>query len=402
MKQAERSTFKLLFYVKRTKVQKSGEIPIYARITINKQRAEFSIGRTIEPGLWDKNKNRLKGHTNLAREVNNYLLTISNKIYNTRRDMLDKGDYVSPKSLSNNFLDKYEQGLTILNLFKEHNVKMKEVVGIKYSKTTPKKYNTCFMHLSNFIKIKRSNIDIPLKFLDLRFINEFDYYLVADAKLQPGSINTMMKALKKIIRMGISDRIILFDPFLGYKSKKVPVKRRFLNPQELKLIENTILDDERLERVRDIFVFTCYTGMSHCDVQGLTKANYQINIGGGKVLVGERQKSNSRYVIPILHKAQKILDKYENWPGNNGKLLPVISNQKMNEYLKEITSTIGLEKNVTCHMGRHTFATTIILSNNVPIESLQAMLAHKDNEQPRGRASRYQKEFVTQTDLFPT
>lgn len=378
MKEVVRSTMNVLFYIKRTKTQRNGNVPVYARITINKIRAEFSTGRTIDPNQWDSKKNRAKGTTEKSKEINEALSGINNKIYNLLREMEYRGDYVSAKTLADEFQGKNERDKTIIQLFKDHNDRMKSTVGLDFAKNTPKKYNTSLKHLKDFLNTKGRGSDIPAKFIDLKFLNDFDHYLTLKAKLQPGSINTVMTAFKKIIRIALAHKIIFHNPFIGYKSKKVQIKRRYLEPAELKLIETSTLNDPKLERVRDFFLFACYTGLSHCDVTKITKDNLQFGISGGLIIQGNRQKTKTPFIIPVLEPAKCILEKYQSWPKIGDKLIPIISNQKTNQYLKDLGEAIGLEKELTFHMARHTFATTVTLSNGIPMETVKTMMAHSD------------------------
>lgn len=377
MKKNERNTFNLLFYIKRTKVLKNGGVPIYARITINKKRAEISLNRSIKPSLWDNKKCIVKGNTFESNEINELIRTIENKVFNLHREMIYNGAHISARALANEYSGKTIKETTLLDMFQEHNEKMVEAIGTEYKKNTFKKYRTAYNHLKNYLSNYTVDQDIPIKHIDLKFINDFDYYLCVKMKLKPSSLNTTIAALKKVTRIAQANKVILSDPFIGYKTKKVTTHRRYLSPAELAIIENGELKEERLIKVKDIFIFCCYTGLSHCDVKALTKDNLEINIGGQKSICGKRQKTNVEYIVPLLKPALDILEKYQN-DSIDDKLLPVISNQKMNDYLKEITSILKMDKNVTCHMARHTFATAVVLNNGVSMETLKTMMAHTD------------------------
>jgi site-specific recombinase XerD len=378
MNKEERTSFNVLFYIKRSKPNNNGEAPIYLRITCNGKRAETSLNRWVIPDSWNSSKNRVKGNGTSARHLNETLSTITTKIFNIKRTFIDRSAYISARSIMNEYLGKSEKDLSLLQLFQSHNDKLKVLVEMGKSRNTYKKYKTALNHVSKFMNHKFGETQLPLKSLNNAFIADFDWYLASNAGLKPGSVNTNVAALKKIVRLGMSQDIIQRDPFINYKFNRVETERKYLTPEEFELFESVSLDNPKYDRVKDVFMFCCYTGLSYCDVQSISKNNIQIHINGQSVLTGKRKKTQIPFLIPLLKPALDIIGKYENLPVIDGKLLPVISNQKTNDYLKIIGKKAEIGKSITFHMARHTFATTVTLLNDIPMETVKTMMAHRN------------------------
>lgn len=234
-------------------------------------------------------------------------------------------------------------------------------------------------HIKEFLKWKFNVSDIEITEIDHAFIYDFEFFLRTEKSCANNSAVKYVKNFGKIIRICLANKWMYHDPFLGYNSKFVEVNRGFLDEEELSLLQNKELKIERIALVRDVFLFSCYTGLSFIDAFNLTKGNIGIGIDGNKWIFTARQKTKIASHIPLLPIAEDIIKKYEKHPmcAISGKLLPVLSNQKMNAYLKEIADLCEITKELTFHIARHTFATTVTLSNGVPIESVSKMLGHK-------------------------
>ncbi|CAH8286954.1 site-specific recombinase XerD [Mariniflexile fucanivorans] len=267
----------------------------------------------------------------------------------------------------------------LLDVFQDHNDQLEKLIGIDYAPNTLIRYKTTKNHLTNFIKKEYKVKDIYLKKVDIKFINALEFYLKTKEKCSHNTTFKYVSNLKKIIRISYTNGWINKDPFLHYKTKFKIVDREFLLEKELDDIIEKEFKLERLILVKDIFVFCCFTGLAYIDVQKLSKDNIVIGIDGEYWVKTRRTKTDSRSNIPILPVAQSILNKYANHPEimRTNKVLPVLSNQKMNAYLKEIADLCNIQKNLTFHLARHTFATTVTLNNGVPIESVSKMLGHK-------------------------
>lgn len=372
-------TFGLLFYLKKRKVDIQGKCPIYLRVTIDGKRSEISAKRKVEVSKWSTQTNRAIGRTEDIKELNAYLDSLTTKVYQSQRDLIQDNKPVTSQTLKNKFLGIEEKERTLITIFKNHNDQVEKLVGTEFSPGTLERYKTVCKHLKEFMMYQYNISDIIIKQINHQFITDFEFYLKTVRNCGHNSAIKYIKNFKKIVRIALANNWIVQDPFLNYKVRLKLVERQFLSEDEVKIIFNKDLHTQRLEQVRDIFVFCCFTGLAYSDVKKLTKNNLVIGIDGNKWIKTNRTKTDTRSNIPLLPIALEIINKYENHPEAviKGMLLPVLSNQKSNAYLKEIADLCGINKNLTTHLARHTFATTVTLSNGVPMESVSKMLGHK-------------------------
>ncbi len=373
-------SFSLLFYLKKRGGQLTGDLPIYMRITLNGQRFELTTKRECKPDKWNPVSNRKNGKTEVVRELNKYLDILQAKAYEVHRLLIDSGKEFMATDFKNKLLGNSEKSIMLLQIFKEHNEKMEKLVGHDYARGTITRYKTSLSHTRDFIQWKYQKDDFEVNKLNFEFITEYEFYLKTERNC---GHNTTMKYLanfKKVVLICVKNSWLDKDPFFAYKMHKHEVDRTALTQKELNVIINKKFVTNRLSQVRDIFIFCCYTGLAYADVYKLKRSEIVDGLDGGKWLLIKRQKTESRSSIPLLPTALDLLKRYENHPKceNEGQLLPVLTNQRMNAYLKEIADVCGIDKNITFHLARHTFATTITLSNGVPIESVSKMLGHKD------------------------
>ena len=370
----------ILFYVKSSKASKNGLLPIYQRITINGTRIELSTSKFVEKSKWNTAAGKIKGNSEEARLINSYLDILNAKAYETEKWMVNNNQEINAQTFKNKFLGIEERQRKFIVIFEEHNKRMKEIVGKEFSINTYKKYETALSHTKEFLKYKYSLNDISIKQVDIAFINDFDFYLRNTKNCNNNSTIKYIRNFGKIVKQCYVNGWLDKDPFLNYKGKVKEVERTYLTELEIEVILNKNFKVNRLELVSDIFLFSCFTGLAYIDVHNLTKSNIIVGIDGEKWISTHRQKTESASKIPILPVTQMIIDKYENHPQclNEEKLLPILSNQKMNAYLKEIAGVCEIEKELTFHIARHTFATTVTLTNGVPIESVSKMLGHKN------------------------
>ncbi|WP_317132453.1 site-specific integrase [Mucilaginibacter metallidurans] len=278
----------------------------------------------------------------------------------------------------NQFTGKTQKSRYLMQLFTEHNAKVKALIGNGFEANTLKGYNTSEKHLTGYLQNEYSKTDIEISQLNHAFITGFEFYLKAECKISGVSAAKYIKHLKKIVNHCIANNWLKQNPFINFKSSAKAKERTYLTQQELDAITNKKFVVERLVQVRDVFVFCCYTGLSYADVKKLRRNEIGIGMDGDKWIFTSRQKTDTSSRIPLLPVALTILNRYQDHPQceNKGLLLPVLSNQKMNAYLKEIADLSDVVKHLTFHLARHTFATTVTLSNNVPIETVSKMLGH--------------------------
>ena len=377
---SERQTLSILFYLRKDKGVNKKETPIYMRITVNGQRAELTTHRRIIQSKWNSAGGFAKGTKEEAKSLNNYLDILRNKVYEAQRNLIEDNEQVTALLLRNGVQGKAKKQYSLLKVFEFHNSQMASEVNNKhYAPATIKRYNTTLKHIKAYIFYKYGTSDLFLSQLNHEFVTGLEHYFKVVKKCNHNTSIKYIKNLRKIINLAYKNDWIRKDPFAGFTVKIKPVKREYLTDEELGKIENLKIAIPRLETVRDIFVFSCYTGFSYTDVESLTSHNIRKGIDGELWIFTDRIKTTTKSNVPLLPIALDIIEKYKDHPVavNNDKLLPVISNQKLNAYLKEIADLAGINKNMTFHLARHTFATTVTLSNDVPIETVSEMLGHK-------------------------
>ena len=373
------STFSIIFFTRKSR-STANELSIYVRITVSGQRSEISLKRTILFKEWDSSKNRGRGSTYKIRVLNAYLDQVYSQLLDCHKQLLEESKIITANAIKARYLGEDDNHKTLKELIAYHNTNM--VTVLKHG--TMKNYATTEKYLDKFLNHKLNTNDIHLKQLNYRFIIDFEQYLrhyKNNKKKLSLSNNGVMKHLerfKKMINLAVKLEWILKNPFAQFQMKFDKYDRAYLTERELEQIENTYYNNDRLERIKDCFIFSCYTGLSYVDVKELTLNQITIGIDATHWIFTKREKTNERVKIPILPQAMAIIDKYRDASEKkeNSLLLPLCSNQKANSYLKEIAKDCGIHKNVTFHVARHTFATTVMLSNGVPIETVSKLLGH--------------------------
>ena len=366
------------FFTRKHKVQSENRI-VYCRITIDGERTDFSINREIKSNLWDNNRKRGKGYSNYVISLNKYLDQIYTGLHEAHRLLMAEGKVITPLAIKARFFGEDEGGKTLKQLIAYHN-------GTMHTSLRPgtrKNYRITERCINLFLKEEYGVEDIKLKKLNYRFISDFEQYLrkyrpSTRTKCTNNGAMKHMERLKKMSRLAVRMEWISKDPFENYKLHFVKAQREHLTKRELGLIEETSFTKQGVEKTKDVFLFSCYTGLSYIDVKALCPDNVIKGIDGNDWLFTKRTKTDERLKIPLLPQAREIIKKYEGSSERKIKnvLLPVFSNQKVNFYLKEISKACGIHKRVTFHTARHTFATTVTLSNGVPIETVSKLLGH--------------------------
>lgn len=373
-------SFSLLFYLKKPKDYVSGDMPVYMRITVDSVAKEMTTARKCDPDCWNTETERATGKKEETRELNNYLNTYQMKVYEARRSLMEAGKPVTAETIKNLLTGVSEKPMLILEIFQNHNDQMAALVGREYSPATLQRYKTSLEHTRSFIQWKYRAKDFDIKNIDYEFIADYEFWLKSVRKCNHNSTMKYLANFKKVVNKCLRSGWLNKDPFVGFKMTKREVERVALTKEELQAIADKTFATERLEQVRDIFLFCCFTGLAYADINKLKRSEIGIGIDGGKWIFTHRQKTDTASRIPLLPSSLAILEKYNNHPHctHEDKVLPVLTNQKMNAYLKEIADVCGIKKNFTFHIARHTFATTVTLSNGVPIETVSKMLGHKN------------------------
>ncbi len=370
-----KSIFRVVFYLRSNYVNKEGKTSVMLRIYLNNERLSLgSTGIAITASQWDKDKERIKGRTTDALSTNLQLDNIASGLQAIFRK-IEMSDDLSLERIKSEFLGKKDEIDTFMQLFEKHNTDISKQVGISVSKATLQKYNVCKRHFSDFLDKQYKRNDLKLTELTYLIIREFDLYLRTVVGQNSNTATKTMKTFKTITLLGQKMGVLLHDPFMNHRFHLEPVNRGFLTDEEILLIANKEIGIPRLELVRDIFIFSCFTGLAYIDVSNLTP-DHIITLGDKQWIMTQRQKTSVETNILLLDIPKAIIDKYNPaYPKRENKLFPILSNQKMNAYLKEIADLCGIKKNLTFHLARHTFA-TMSLSKGVPMESVSKMLGH--------------------------
>lgn len=370
----------ILFYAKKAKAAANGLVPIYTRITINGKRIELSTNRFVEISRWSTEAGKIKGSSEEARSINNHLDLLKSQIRDAEMQLIHKKVPITTETIKSKLLGVDERARMLVPIFQDHNNKIKELIGREYAPGTLERYTTSLKHTIEFMQWKYNISDIDITKIDHAFITDYEFWLRSVRNCANNTAVKYIKNFNKIIKICLANDWLDRNPFANYKSKVKEVERVFLTEDEIQALMNKEFKTERLTLVRDIFLFSCFTGLAYIDVKNLTESHISIGIDGEKWIFTHRQKTESASKIPILPITQMIIDKYKNHPEciNKDKLLPILTNQKMNAYLKEIADICEIEKDLTFHIARHTFATTVTLTNGVPIESVSKMLGHKN------------------------
>lgn len=361
---------RVLFVIARNRIKKNGKAPIFCRLTYLRKRKQFSTGIFLEPKSWDNTKQSVLRRNSNYKSYNQQLSQI-------RQDLIKA--HVSLQLNSNDFDvedvyllfrgDVSKSNKTILDAFDLHNTRMEKLIGKGYSQSTYKKFIEAKSHTQKFINNTYERSDYLLKNIKLKFLEDLDFYLKTEKQHKQITINKTIQRVRKIIKLAIAEGFLDRDPFLLYKPKKVQLKIVYLTPEELRTLENYSFKQKRLQQIKDLFIFCCYTGLAYQEMSSLTMQHIKSWNDGSLWIEMYRKKTQSKLSIPLLPKAILVLEKYD-------YELPKVSNQKMNSYLKEIAEIVGINKNITHHIARKTFATTVLLYNSVPMEIVSKLLGH--------------------------
>lgn len=382
-------SFGIFFFLKKPKSENAdGMRYVYLRLTVDGSSKEISTKRLWHPSKWNTLAGKAMGNKEESKSLNQFLESFTSLVYKAKQKLIDGGHQVSAAAIKDILTGNWIENKMIIALFQFHNDQMRELIGKEYAKGTHERYETSLQHTKSFIQWKYGKEDISIKELDYEFIEQYSFWF---RTIQQCCNNTTVKYLgnfKKIVLACVKKKWLVSDPFVEFKFKKNKVKKLALSSAELRRLEAKVFSIDRISQVRDIFLFSCYTGLAYIDAKQLKSSDIGPGIDGGLWILSSRQKTESDTNIPLLPKALEILAKYKHHSQcqNSRAVLPMLSNQKMNSYLKEIADLCGIEKPLTYHIARHTFATTVTLVNKVPIETVSKMLGHATIKQTQDYA----------------
>lgn len=367
-----RSSFSVLFAIRESKARKNGNAPIETTITVNGERASFSTGKLVNIDRWDKTRQQVKGKDEEAKSLNQFLQAVKNKLYEKESELMERGFVVTAELLRDAYFDKVEalKEKTLLTVIREHNEERKMMVGKTVAPATYWAFEHTERLLKMFINEKYERNDVYLRELNVGFIQSFHTYLLQF--MGQNSTTKHLKFLKKIVNLAVANCYITYNPLNIYKVEREPVEIDFLNEEELRRIINFDTPIPRFERARDMFLFGCFTGLSYIDIKTLTNEHIEKDDMGRIWIKKRRVKTGVLSRIPLLPIAKLILDKYK----GGERLLPIQDPADINKYLKDIAILCNINKRITFHTSRHTFASTVTLANNISIEVVSKMLGH--------------------------
>lgn len=369
----------VLFYPKKSDSDTDGKVTVYARITVNGKRSELSLGRRVEEKKWDSHSGRLRGTSIEVSNFNRFLDNVKNRFFDIYDTLLKEKKDISATIIKNTYIGKEGKEYMVLEIFQEHNDEIESLLGKGFTKGTLQRYKAAFKHVSTYILQNYHRNDIPVRRVDHKFITGLEFFLKSKRNCEHNTAIKYVVNFKKIVRIAYANEWITKDPFFHWKATWKTKEKQYLTQTELDALRDKKSFLPRLDLVKDIFVFCCYTGLAYADVKQLKSKHIVIGINGDRWIKMPRKKTKAISSIPLLPPAEEIILKYSEHPYVlDGKgVLPVLTNQKSNAYLKEIADVCGITKNLTTHLARHTFATTVTLSNGVSIATVSKMLGHR-------------------------
>ena len=377
---SSKATFSLVFYINRTKARKNGECPIMLRININGSRVTMALKRHLDPQHWDSGRSQMKGRGDQARLFNDYLDSIRVRAHKKYNELLTAKEEVLASDLRDAILGiQTAKSRNLIETWQEHVNGLKQLIGKESSYATYQKYNTAKNHMKAFLRKTYKAEDVSIKSVDHYMISRYAHYLKTEMACSYNTATRFLQNLKRITTLAMRHGWLAKDPFAGVNLSLKEVDRPYLTETELKKLMEFQSPFERLNKVRDFFVFSCFTGLAYIDVKQLRRCEIEHNEGNYWIRT-RRQKTRARANIPLLNIPMEIIRKYSILEALQPEdlVLPMPSNQKINAYLKELADLCGISKTLTFHIARHTFATTVTMMNGVPIETVSKMHGHKN------------------------
>lgn len=375
------NSFRVLFFIKKTKLRKNGEAPICMRVTLNGERAEVLIKRTVNPQKWNAQKEYATGNDKATQELNYYIDSSRAKVLAIQREMLMEREPISAKTIIDRFFGRNynDEQKTLIELYTDHNKDIRSMIGKGYAEVTVNRFDSSLIKLKDFLQHQYETTDITFAHMDNMFIRKFDVYLRSKCGLHHNTVLKHMKNLKKIYRIAQANGWVKRDAFFGYLFKEQETVIEFLTKDEILRIIEAKFESPQLDLVRDIFLFCCFTGLAYIDAKTLRPQHIVTDDEGQLWIKKKRQKTGSPCSVELVTFAVKILEKYKEHPVcvSQNVCLPVYSNIVMNGYLNDIAKLCGIEKPITTHIARHSCATSVLLANKVSIENVSKILGHK-------------------------
>lgn len=388
-------SFKVLFYLRKAKTNSRGVAPLTCRITLNKKRKEFSTGYYVLENDWDASTQLIISKSTKLKSINTQLNQISQLFLQIFNTLLLEKEAFDVDDIYNRYKGDNDRNVTyLLEFYVNYLKRMEQLIGIDMKKPTWKKHENAYLNLKGYIKSNHKGKDFKLQDIDLPFIKDYEFYLKTSRRFSQATINKVLQRLKKMFSFAIEQNEIIQNPFNGYRFSLLRKEVVYLTTEELKALEKSKPNQPRLILVKDLFIFCCYTGLAFSEMANLKPSNIERGFDGKLWISLTREKTNKSVSIPILPKANTILNRYST---DSNLVFPKLSNQKFNSYLKEIADIVGIEKNLTHHIARKTFASTVLLYNDVPIEIVSELLGHSSIKVTQESYAKLSNKKVSET-----
>lgn len=371
----------VLFWLYKAKKSKDGLVPIYVRITVNGNRDNFSSGRKIDPACWDEKKGLAKSSWPEAKSLNSYIRKTQSTLEKHYEALCALKKDVTAEMITEVLFPKQSDQKTLMEAFAIHNNEFKELIQEGHGAiATFNRYERLKTKVDRFLRKKYKVTDVALDEIQFNLAPDFAHYLITVEKIGKNTAMKYVKTLKQVIKKAVDKGLVKHNTLSGFKCSYTDPDREHLSLDEITAIYNKEIPNPRLAEVRDVYIFCCFTGYAYETVYNLEPDNIFTGIDGFKWISRERAKTKTNEMVPLLPIALQIIEKYEKHPYcvQHKKLLPVNCNQRYNAYLKEVADICGISKHLTTHTARHTFATTVTLENDVPLETVSNMLGHKN------------------------
>ena len=360
-----KSTFSTIFYLKRQVVKKDGTVPVMGRITVDGTQTQFSCKLSVDPKLWDTKGGRVTGRSTAALETNRLLDKMRVRINGHYQEIMERDNFVTAEKVKNAFLGLEHRCHTLMQV----------EAGMK-AKGTLQKYLTVYKHLQEFLTVRYHVKDIALKELTPAFISDFEMFLRTDKYCCTNTVWLYVCPLRTMVFIAINNEWLTRDPFREYEIKKEETTRTFLTKEEIRLLMEGKLKNAKQELYRDLYLFCAFTGLSFSDMRNLREENIRTYFDNHEWININRQKTGVESNIRLLDIAKRIIDKYRGLC-EDGRIFPVPHYMTCLYGIRSVAKRCGITKHITWHQSRHTAATTVFLSNGVPIETVSSMLGHK-------------------------
>lgn len=372
-----RSTFSILFYLNTSKKKKSGKSPVMGRISVDGKSTAFSTGIDILPGEWNASKGLATGKDNIS--VNKQIGNCRTKLEEHYKAIVENQGFVTAELLKNALRGIGTAQNTVMQEFADLVEEKRKSVGIRIVASSYCIYPAAYRHFKGFLRHKYNAEDIPFSMVNIAMIEEFAYYLKIDARLAARTARSTMKPFRTVVRRAYNKGLLRNDPFFDYVPEKILSNPRWLSHDEIDRLMKIQISSPALNFVRDMFLFSTFTGISYIDLKNLRHTDIGKREDGSLWIILNRQKTGISSYIPLLEFPENIIDKYmgTKFSGDDGKIFKMRSSASVNGHLKELAKLAGIDRQLNYHQSRHSFGTEICLSQGVPIETLSKMMGHK-------------------------